>query len=77
MQVKRLSDGRRRISEINEITGIENGEIKQEKIFEFIQRGVLPTGEVDGEFILYKYIPKVYNRIKSKGIDDLKDIFGK
>ena len=77
VQVKRLSDGRRRISEINEITGIENGEIKQKKIFEFIQRGVLPTGEVDGEFILYKYVPKVYNRIKSKGIDDLKDIFGK
>ena len=77
VQVKRLSDGRRRISEINEITGIENGEIKQEKIFEFIQRGVLPTGEVDGEFILYKYIPKVYNRIKSKGLDDLEDIFGK
>ena len=77
VQVKRLSDGRRRISEINEITGIENGEIKQQKIFEFIQKGVLPTGEVDGEFILYKYIPKVYNRIKSKGIDDLKDIFGK
>lgn len=77
VQVKRLSDGRRRISEINEITGIENGEIKQEKIFEFIQKGVLPSGEVDGEFILYKYIPKVYNRIKSKGIDDLKDIFGK
>ena len=77
VQVKRLSDGRRRISEINEITGIENGEIKQKNIFEFIQRGVLPTGEVDGEFILYKYVPKVYNRIKSKGIDDLKDIFGK
>ena len=77
VQVKRLSDGRRRISEINEITGIENGEIKQRKIFEFIQRGILPTGEVDGEFILYKYIPKVYDRIKSKGIDDLKDIFGK
>ena len=77
VQVKRLSDGRRRISEINEITGIQNGEIKQRKIFEFIQKGVLPTGEVNGEFILYKYIPKVYNIIKAKGLDDLKDIFEK
>lgn len=77
VQVKRLSDGRRRVSNINEIVGIENGEIKQEKIFEFNQKGVLENGEVDGEFVLYKYKPKNYDRIKAKGIDDLEDIFGK
>ena len=77
VQVKRLSDGRRRISSINEITGIENGEIKQKSIFEFNQTGVLENGSVNGEFVLNKYIPKIYDRIKAKGIDDLKDIFGK
>ena len=77
VQVRRLSDGRRRVSNISEIIGIENGEIKQEKIFEFTQKGVLETGEVDGEFAQYKYIPKCYDRIKAKGIDDLEDIFGK
>ena len=71
VQVKRLTDGRRRISSINEITGIENGEIKQKKIFEFIQTGVLENGDVDGEFILHNYIPKNYDRIKAKGIEDL------
>ncbi|MBR3198607.1 MAG: CpaF family protein [Bacilli bacterium] len=75
VQVKRLSDGRRRISTISEITGIENGEIKQRKIFEFNQTGVLENGDVKGEFILNKYKPKVYDRIKAKGLDDLKDIF--
>ena len=75
VQVTRLSDGRRRVTSINEITGIENGEIKQRKIFEFIQKGVLENGSVDGEFELHKYRPKVYSRIKSKGIDDLEDIF--
>lgn len=75
VQVKRLTDGRRRISSINEITGIENGEIKQKEIFEFHQTGVLENGDVDGEFILNNYRPKVYDRIKAKGIDDLKDIF--
>lgn len=77
VQVTRLSDGRRRISSINEITKIENGEIKQKKIFEFIQKGILENGSVDGEFMLHNYIPKVYARIKSKGLDDLKDIFKK
>lgn len=75
VQVTRLSDGRRRISSINEITGINSGEIKQRKIFEFRQKGILENGSVDGEFVLYKYIPKVYNQIKSKGLDDLTDIF--
>lgn len=77
VQVKRLTDGRRRISSINEIIGIENGEIKQKEIFEFIQTGVLENGDVDGQFVLNNYKPKVYNRIKAKGIDDLKDIFEK
>jgi len=26
---------------------------------------------------MYKYTPKVYNKIKSKGIDEIDDIFGK
>ena len=33
------------------------------------------AGEVDGSFDLKKRIPKVYNKIKSRGIDDLDDIF--
>ncbi len=77
VQVKRLSDGRRRISSINEITGIENGEIKQKEIFGFNQTGVLENGDVDGEFVLNNYRPKVYDRIKAKGLDDLSDIFEK
>lgn len=76
VQVTRYSDGKRRISSINEITGIEDGEIKQKTIFEFRQNGVLKNGEVAGEFHLNKYRPLVYNRIKSNGIDDLTDIFG-
>lgn len=75
VQVSRLTDGRRRISSINEIIGIENGEIKQKEIFEFRQKGVLEDGSVDGEFYLHKSRPKVYNRIKTKGVDDLSDIF--
>ena len=75
VQVSRLSDGRRRVTSINEITGLENGEIKQKEIFKFRQTKVLSNGDVDGEFLLHKYIPKVYAKIKAKGTDNLKDIF--
>ena len=73
--VQRFSDGRRRITNINEVVGMENGEIKQKPIFEFRQTGVLPNGDVIGEFLMYKRIPKVYPKIKARGIDSLEDIF--
>lgn len=75
VQVTRYSDGRRRISSINEIVGIKDGEIQQKTIFEFRQNGVLENGDVAGEFHLHKYKPRVYDRIKSKGNDDLSDMF--
>ena len=75
VQVKRFSDGRRRVSSITEITGLENGEIIQKEIFQFKQTDVLPNGDVVGEFLMHDYVPKVYSKIKAKGIDDLDDIF--
>ena len=77
IKVQRFSDGKRRITAINEITGIENGEIKQNTIFEFRQTGILDSGSVRGEFLLYRNIPKIYNKIKTQTEDDLEDIFKK
>ncbi len=76
VQVQRLSDGRRRVTSISEIIGMRNGEILQKEIFKFKQTGVLPNGDVIGEFLMHKYVPKVYDKIKARGIDNLEDIFG-
>ncbi len=75
VQMQRLPDGKRRVTSITEITGITNGEIKQKEIFKYRQTGILDNGDVMGEFLLHKYTPKVYERIKSKGLDDLSDMF--
>lgn len=75
VRVERLSDGRRRVTDISEITGIKDGDIQQKGIFKFKQTDVLDNGEVVGEFLVYKRKPKVYNKIKAKGIDTIKDIF--
>ena len=77
VHIERLSDGRRKITAISELTEIKNGTIKLQEIFAFRQKGLTSRGEVNGEFILYNYVPKVYDKIVSKGIDDLKDIFEK
>jgi len=75
VQVQRLSDGRRKVTNISEIIGIKDGDIIEKEIFKFKQNGVLDNGEVIGEFLMYKRKPKVYNKIKSKGINTIKDIF--
>lgn len=75
VNVQRLSDGKRKITSISEIVGFNDGEIELKEIFAFKQTGIVNEKEVDGEFIRNEYIPKVYSKIVSKGINTLKDIF--
>ena len=75
IQIERLSDGKRKISSISEVVGIKDDKVKLKEIFAFKENGLSEQGDVRGEFILYKYIPKVYDRMKRKGII-LNDIFG-
>ena len=75
IQITRLSDGRRKVTSICEVAGFEKENIKLKEIFSFNQTGITKNGEVIGEFIKHKYKPKVYDKLKSRGINDLKDIF--
>ncbi len=75
IQTTRLSDGRRKVTSICEVAGFEKENIKLKEIFSFNQTGITKNGEVIGEFIKHKYKPKVYDKLKSRGINDLKDIF--
>lgn len=75
VHIQRLSDGKRKITSISEIVGFDDDEIKLKEIFAFKQTGIVNEREVDGEFIRNEYVPKVYDKIVSKGIDTLKDIF--
>jgi len=75
VNIERMSDGRRKVTSISEIEGYIDGEIKLKEIFAFNQFGLTETGEVDGEFTLYEGIPRVYKKIKARGIEDIDDIF--
>ena len=75
VQIDRLSDGKRKITSISEIAGLKNNEIIIKEIFAYKQQGLSEDGLVKGEFVVYNYIPKVYDKIKRKGIE-LVDIFG-
>ena len=75
INISRLGDGKRKITSICEVVGFEKGEIKLNEIFAFKQTGLTKDGEVDGEFVLNKATYETYDRLKSRGISDLSDIF--
>ena len=77
VNITRLSDGRRKVTSICELSGFKDDVIELSEIFNFKQTGLTSTGEVDGAFNLKKKAPKVLDKIKSKGITDLDDIFKK
>ncbi|MDD3392253.1 MAG: CpaF family protein [Bacilli bacterium] len=76
VQVERLADGKRKVVSICEITGFKDDIIEVKEIFGFKQTGILDNEEVIGEFIMHDYIPIVYKKLRSHGIDSLNDIFG-
>ena len=75
VNIERLSDGRRKVTSICEVVGMKDGNIKLKEIFAFKQKGVTKNNEVIGEFVMYKYTPKVYEKIKRAGITTLVDLF--
>ncbi|MEG1596754.1 MAG: CpaF family protein [Bacilli bacterium] len=75
INIERLSDGRRKVTSICEVVGFNDDTIKLKEIFAFKQKGLTDNNEVDGSFILYKFVPKSYLRIVKKGIDTVDDIF--
>lgn len=77
INISRLTDGKRKVTSISEVVGFDGDEIKLNEIFAFKQTGVTKDGEVIGEFILNEATPQIYERLKSRGINDLTDIFEK
>ena len=75
VHVERLNDGRRKITSICEITEIKNDTIQLKEIFAFNKKGLTSRGYVDGEFVLYTHIPKVYEKLKARGVNSIEDIF--
>ncbi|HAB66460.1 MAG TPA: type II secretion system protein E [Firmicutes bacterium] len=77
VHITRMNDGRRKITEISEITGVKDDKIILEKIFEFKNEGIGDNGLVQGEYILNNYIPKCLTKMHNNGINDLDDMFAK
>ena len=68
VQTLRLIDGRRKITSIQEITGMEADVISLQPIFGFRQVGVAPDGTVLGHFSASGVRPRVMERLQAYGL---------
>lgn len=69
VQTLRLIDGRRKITSIQEITGMEGEMISLQEVFGFRQLGVGADGTVIGQFAPSGVRPKIMTRLKAFGLD--------
>ena len=69
VQVSRLSDGTRKVTNITEITGMEGDVVAMQDIFVFDKRGVRDNGEVIGDFVASGIRPKFSDRLLVSGIE--------
>jgi pilus assembly protein CpaF len=68
VQTERLSDGRRAVISVQEITGMEQNVVNMQEIFQFKRLGVDENGKVQGEFRATGIRPMMMQRIKERGV---------
>lgn len=75
IQISRLSDGKRKITSLQEITGIEGDIETMQEIFKFDQTSVNSSGAVEGRFLATGIRPRFEQRLRTRGIRLSDDLF--
>lgn len=69
VQIRRFSDGRRRLVSLSEITGMEGEVISMQEVFRFNQTGVDADGTVQGQFVATGVRPHFHEHLVACGQD--------
>jgi pilus assembly protein CpaF len=75
IQVLRLADGKRKLTSIQEITGMEGDIITMQEIYAFEQTGIAADGTVQGRFRATGIRPKFAERLRTYGIPLREELF--
>jgi len=68
VQLSRLSDGKRRVMSIAEITGLEGDIIQMQEIFKFVRTGMAPDGAIQGHYQATGVRPRFLADLVAMGI---------
>jgi pilus assembly protein CpaF len=77
VQVSRLAGGKRKVTRVSEITGMEGDQIQMHDIVSFEQRDVDTSGNAVGQFICTGIRPRCVERIEHRGIRLPADLFAR
>jgi pilus assembly protein CpaF len=77
VQAQRLPGGKRRITRVTEITGMEQDNLQTHDLFSFEQTGVDTNGHTTGHFVVTGIRPRVAERIEARGISLPTDLFAR
>ncbi|KGJ91190.1 CpaF family protein [Colwellia psychrerythraea] len=69
MHVERMRDGKRRITSISELVGIEGENLLVQDLFSYKFSRELTSGELDGEFISHKIQPHCLDKVRYYGLE--------
>jgi pilus assembly protein CpaF len=64
VQLERLSDGTRKVTQISESRGLKDGEVEIQELFVFEKLGVAPSGKVEGRFRGLGVKPRFLDRLR-------------
>ena len=67
VEIERMSDGKRRVVSIQEVSGMQGDEIRLREIFAFRQTGVDAQGAVVGTFAAFGAPPAFLSKLRSRG----------
>lgn len=76
IQTERHEDGRRRLTSLQEINGMEGDTITMSEIFTFTRRGLDASGNVQGELGPTGIVPGFHQRMKQRGVALPIETFG-
>ncbi len=69
LQLQRMTDGRRRVTSIAEVTGMEGDVIQMQEIYRFMREAVDEGDQVVGQYRATGIRPRFMTELKARGID--------
>jgi pilus assembly protein CpaF len=75
IQLQRMSDGRRRLVSVQEITGMEGEVVSMQEIFRFERTGIDAAGTIQGHYAASGVRPKFARRFEQWGVGLGEDLF--
>jgi len=68
VQLQRMSDGKRRVTSIAEITGMEGDIVQMQEIYKYTRTNTAEDGTVEGHFVATGVRPRFLNELAARGI---------